>query len=445
VDLFAGAGGLSLGFSRAGYRVALGVDIMQAAIQTYEYNLQGATALSADIRSLSGGEIKALVGGDVHVLLGGPSCQGFSTSGGLSRFQGRDLYDPRNSLFADYMRLVRELRPAWLLFENVPGMLLYHHGAVARTIISDFRDIGYTVAPIILLAADYGVPQLRRRLLFLGNRTSQPILVPAATHGSATLWQNYALPFAHLSRVGHSATNETAPHITFEEACGDLPRLAEAENIDNVPYPTDPSSDYQRAMRSGSMLLQQHKAFRLSSRDRFAAHLLRPGENWRSIPPDRLPPRFRSIRSYDATTMLKRLQADRPAYTITTKFNEATTGAFIHPTDDRTLSVREAARLQSFPDSFIFHGTDSKIRLQIGNAVPPLLGQALAEAILPLVLHDVADRELEPLRKTVRIDPTPLADAIGLHGARKHTKDYGYKTGQLTLYGDPLAANGSAA
>jgi DNA (cytosine-5)-methyltransferase 1 len=445
VDLFAGAGGLSLGFQQAGYRVALGVDSLQAATRTYEANLAGAKALCCDVRKLSGKDILTLVGGEVHALIGGPSCQGFSTSGGLSRERGRDLFDPRNSLFTDYMRLVRELRPAWVLFENVPGMLLYHHGAVASTIITDFLEIGYEVAPIILLAADYGVPQLRRRLFFIGNRTSQPIFAPAATHGSSTLWRNYALPFAHLSRVGHTTTGDTEPHVTFDSACDDLPALAEAEAIDGVPYPREPSSAFQREMRQNSSSLRQHMAFRLSANDRLAARLLKPGENWRSLSPETLPRRFRSIRPYDATTMLRRLTGDRPAYTITTKFNEATTGAFIHPRDNRTLSVREAARLQSFPDEFLFLGSDSEIRFQVGNAVPPMLGRALAEALLPLIAHDVAGAALQPLRASIQLDYATQREMIGLRGARKHTKDYRRDTGQPGLYDGALAANDPAA
>jgi DNA (cytosine-5)-methyltransferase 1 len=330
----------------------------------------------------------------------------------------------RNSLYTEYVRLVRQLRPYWVLFENVPGMLLYDRGSVARTIIDDFNNLGYRVAPIILLAADYGVPQLRRRLFFIGNRTDQPLLVPRPTHGSAELWKEFALPFTHLSRIGHNTTGPTAAHVTFDQACGDLPSLTEAQHLDDVPYLCRPTSAYQRLMRTKSRSVRQHIAFRLSDTDRLAAQMLKPGENWRALPVDATPERFRRIKPYDATTMLRRLCADRPAYTITTKFNEASTGAFIHPTDNRTLSIREAARLQSFPDDFIFQGSPPQMRVQIGNAVPPLLALALAEAILPLALEASTGQRIPPVRATDPLDATPDVDAIGLHSPRARTKSY---------------------
>jgi DNA (cytosine-5)-methyltransferase 1 len=163
------------------------------------------------------------------VIVGGPSCQGFSTSGGLSRATGRDRDDPRNLLFLNYLDLVDELRPSWIVFENVPGLLLYNQGRVALEIVRAFREIGYTVVPMILLAADFGVPQLRRRLVFVGNRTGADIPFPAATHGNADLWRNYALPFAHLSRIGHGGDDQVLPHVSFADACSDLPSVEEAK------------------------------------------------------------------------------------------------------------------------------------------------------------------------------------------------------------------------
>jgi DNA (cytosine-5)-methyltransferase 1 len=424
LDLFCGAGGIALGFRQAGYRIVAGTDLQNVACQTFQHNMPEARTTARDIRKLNGEAIEALVGTGVDVVVGGPSCQGFSTSGGLSRQDGRDVDDPRNRMVLDYLRVVDAVRPSWVVFENVPGLLLYHQGRVAIEIAKAFKEIGYTVLPMILLAADYGVPQLRRRLVFVGNRTGAPAVFPQPTHGDPELWANYSLPFAHLSRIGHGKSNGVFPHVTFEEACGDLPPVREGETIDKTCYGTEPRTEYQREMRGDGEMLHQHIAFELCDADRFAACTLKPGQNWRDMPPDVLPPRFKKIRRYDATTLMKRLNANRPAYTITTKFNEATTGAFIHPSQPRTLSVREAARLQSFPDEFVFCGSPVQIRRQIGNAVPPLMAKAVAEAMLPYVVKDVARLTVEPVRDVVEVGAGG-ADFLKLHGARKKPRAAG--------------------
>lgn len=323
-------------------------------------------------------------------------------------------------MFLNYLSLVDELRPSWIVFENVPGLLLYNQGRVALEIVHAFREIGYTIVPMILLAADFGVPQLRRRLVFIGNRTEADIPFPAATHGNADLWRNYALPFAHLSRIGHGAGEEVLPHLSFADACSDLPPVEEGEEIDGVEHRVQAATEYQREMRKGSRLVRQHAAAELSALDRLAAKTLKAGQNWRSLPLEILPSRFRKIRPYDATTILRRLRNDAPAYTITTKFNEGTTGAFIHPDQPRTITLREAARLQSFPDRFVFNGSHAQIRHQIGNAVPPLLAMALAEAILPSVLRDISGSGCQALRDVVFVEHSVGdADILKLRAPRK--------------------------
>ena len=405
LDLFSGAGGLSVGFEASGYRVVGGIDNSEIAVQTFQRNLPNATGMVRDLRTSGFEDIKEFIGtSGIDVIVGGPSCQGFSTSGGLSRAAGRAENDPRNKLFINYLGIVELLQPHWIVFENVPGLLLYDNGRVALDIVRAFREIGYSLVPMILLAADYGVPQLRRRLVFVGNRTATQIAFPAATHGNPELWKNFALPFAHLSRIGHAGNAGAKPHVTFEEACSDLPMISEGETIDGVAYPVKAQSPYQKAMRIGSRMVRQHTADMLTPLDRLASQLLKQGQNWRDMPKHLMPPRFSRIRPYDATTLLKRLRADQPTYTITTKFNEATTGAFIHPTQARTLSLREAARIQSFPDRFEFNGTVTQIRHQIGNAVPPVLAQCIAEAILPLVIKDVVGLDVPQLRDVVLVD-----------------------------------------
>ena len=388
LDLFCGAGGLSAGFTATGFRVVAAVDFWGDACESYRLNDPQAHVVCGDIAKVEEDDLASHLDSSIDLILGGPSCQGFSTSSGLSR-QGRKADDPRNHHFRHFVRFVSFFKPRWVVMENVPGLLLYEKGRVARAIHEEFRRIGYYVVPMILLAADHGVPQLRRRLFFVGNRTGQDVFFPSATRGDAELWKNFALPFEHLSRIGNKNTEAgTLPHVSIREAIGDLPPIAYGEKYPEGPYPTDPQSDYQRWIRHGSSLLSLHWASKLSPSDRGTIPYIKQGQNWRDLPEAIQGRRFTKIRSYDATTMLKRPEWDGPSYTITTKFNDATAGAFIHPLQDRTFSLREGARLQSFPDRFRFAGSDASIRKQIGNAVPPLLAERLARAIAPEVFAD---------------------------------------------------------
>lgn len=383
VDLFCGAGGLSLGFEQAGFEILAGVDLFASAMETFQTTFPEALAISQDITNLSPEELLNHIGAPPDVLVGGPSCQGFSTSGGLSRANGRNQFDPRNSLFREYVRFAEVLQPKFLVLENVPGLLLYNKGAVAREIIEILSEAGFSAAPMILLAADYGVPQLRRRLIIVaerGERSDVPFPMP--THSADGLWEGFSLPFAHLSRLGHGRGNtDLQQHITLSEALSDLPSIEAGGGDPCSKYISAPTSSFQKGIRSRAATVTQHESFRLSEAHLDIVRSVRPGENWTSVPQELLPPRFEKMRPYDATTLMKRLVWEKPAYTITTKFNEISTGAFIHPRDDRTLSIREAARLQSFPDRVSFSGTATQIRRQIGNAVPPLLGKAIAMAI----------------------------------------------------------------
>jgi len=411
VDLFSGAGGFSAGFGEVGFELLGGLDRWRPACDSLQANHPRAHIKCGNIRKIDAADFASELSRAPDLVLGGPSCQGFSTSSGLSR-NGRKQGDERNSLFLEFVRFVDGLKPNWVCMENVPGLLLYKRGAVARAVMEEFRSIGYFTVPIILLAADYGVPQLRRRLFFIGNRIGSKVPIPVPSHGDPNLWKGFALPFEHLSRIGNkSAIASRPPHVSFGEACGDLPVIqpgqTACEGLKSAPL-----TDYQAYSRSGlnsDRSLALHYAFPLSDFDRKAAQVLKPGENWTNLPPSLKVGRFAKIRRYDATTLVKRLIGTRPAWTINTKFNDATTGAYIHPSQNRTLSLREAARLQSFRDGYIFEGSNAEIRRQIGNAVPPLLARRIADSLFQAMSGDQASND------SIWLDPTAsIDDLLGL-------------------------------
>lgn len=438
VDLFSGAGGLSAGFSSAGYHLIGGVENWLPAARSLQANHPDAYVETRDIRTVDALEFKARLPCRPNLVLGGPSCQGFSTSGGLSRSAGRAIDDERNSLFLDFIRFVYALEPEWVVMENVPGLLLFNRGAVAKEVIKQFRVIGYHVAPMILLAADFGVPQLRRRLFFVGNRTGAKIPFPLPTHGNPELWKGFSLPFEHLSRIGNKSSDTIVErHVSFEDGCGDLPVIAPGGAQDQVlSYAGRATTAYQRSLRGRARKLKLHYAFAPTDFERAAMEFLKPGQNWTALPAELKLGRFSKIRSYDATTLMRRLSLHLPAYTINTKFNDATTGAYIHPTQNRTLSLREAARLQSFPDSYILTGSVSEIRKQIGNAVPPALAQRIGRAIRRSVLADIGvDASATDEHPQVLVDAHQDVDTlIGLKAPRPVKKKQAKK--QLPLFGD---------
>lgn len=377
VDLFCGSGGLSYGFQQAGFDVRVGVDLDAAACETFKANHKGAEAIVSDIRKVTADQLLEHTDGVFpDVVVGGPSCQGFSTVG------PRDFNDPRNAQFREFVRLVRDLKPRCVLMENVVGLLLYKKGAVGRQVCELFGELGYRMEAKILLAADFGVPQLRRRVFFIGSREGEPIAFPRPTHCDPSLWSEYNLPFAEMSSIGQkNGVENLPPHITVADAISDLPPLGELDGDEVSAYEIDPQSTYQRLMRGRRKRLFNHVTSGQSPAERKMIRALKPGENWRALPKSILPKRFEKIRPYDASTLIMRMRWERPSYTITTKSAEVTSGAFIHPEQHRTISVREAARLQSYPDGFRFYGSQMEQRRQIGNSVPPLLARHLGNAV----------------------------------------------------------------
>jgi DNA (cytosine-5)-methyltransferase 1 len=382
LDLFCGCGGLSHGISLARYqgrrlRTQAGLDNHRPSIETFALNHPGALALEEDIRKVPVERIAAEVG-DVDVIVGGPSCQGFSTHG------RRLIDDERNFLYKYFMEFVGVLRPRWVLMENVTGLLRYQKGRFRDEIVEDFRRLGYAVSFAQLQAADYGVPQVRKRVFFVANRLGVPFHFPTPTHCNPEV--------ENLDLFKHEEVGTPPPrYVTLRDAIGDLPRLGLGCSRKTAPteYAREPFSEYQKWVRQGEAHMALHFGRRVPEENLQRISHIPQGGDWLDIPEEILPERFSRILKKDATTLFYRLRWDRPAYTITTVYRNVSSGAFTHPDEDRALTHREAARIQSFPDGYRF--SEASVPRQIGNAVPPLLAKVLGHSLL---VHDSVARQL---------------------------------------------------
>lgn len=367
IDLFCGAGGLSEGLSQAGIRPVVGVDFDKHAVATYRHNHPGVPVIEGDVSEVTGEQLMQMAGTtDIDLIAGGPSCQGFSTHG--KRMQD----DPRNFLFKHFVRLVDEVRPKMLLMENVRGMLTYEKGAFRRQIEAAFQEIGYRTDFAQVVAADYGAPQMRHRILFIGTRIDDiKLSFPKPTHGSEG--------------------SNLKPYVTVEEAIGDLPLIGKDYTRKERPYASGPQNPYQVYSRTGAPQdVTLHVGRPLSDQAQSLAKHIGQGEGLRAVPVKALPARFKKMRTIsngslrrDCTTLYYRLDPRRPSYTITCNYKNVASGPFLHPNEDRAISHREAARFMSFPDRYQFMG--ASFPRQIGNAVPPLLGRAIGREIVKML------------------------------------------------------------
>jgi DNA (cytosine-5)-methyltransferase 1 len=338
---FAGGGGLHLGFERAGFRLALATDIEPMAAATHELNSPDVPFLLGDIRKLSAADlIKAAGGIRPDIIVGGPPCQGFSTLG--DKLSG----DPRNVLFATYAHLVEELQPRFVVIENVKTLVTLYGGKFKDYIIETFERAGYNMHWAVLDAADYGVPQIRKRVIFFGTRHDAEFAFPSPTHGV----------------LGASL------HAKCWDAIGDL--SGKGKEVPN------------------------HLS--LTHSDRVVARYRLIPEGGRLPPPHALPA---EIRRKNFGNTYKRLHRDRPALTMVPGNN-----AFpIHPMLDRSLTPREAARLQTFPDGHIFAGDRRRQCILVGNAVPPLLAQRIAESVMAHAKCEKVEKRRDPDRKSPQL------------------------------------------
>jgi DNA (cytosine-5)-methyltransferase 1 len=369
MDLFCGVGGFSHGFEKTGaFQITTGVDLLDDRLSTFVSNHPSATAYGRDIRNLSIAEISQ-DSPRPYVIIGGPPCQGFSS---LRPFRNVDWNDPRNNLGEEFVRIVAGLQPEWVVFENVVGLLTHGRGRILDSIMGAFEEIGYRTSVRVLNGAHFGLPQKRERLILIGNRRGKAVDWPTPTHNFEQKSMAGRSKFLLDTVVGGGLFGQSLRDaITFNEATSDLPELAAGEN--STVYRTDfQPTDYQNMMRLGANELKMHDATRHSVK--MLEIIRHAGANIHALPPGMVTSGFSSCYS--------RLDAHEPSNTITVNFVHPASNRCIHPTQDRALTPREGARLQSFEDNFNFIGTRSQIVKQIGNAVPPIIGRVIADTIL---------------------------------------------------------------
>lgn len=384
IDLFAGAGGLSEGLEEAGFHGIFASEIVPQYAETYRKNHPGTLVITEDIRKLDAEEIRKRLGlkkGELALIAGGPPCQGFSINAPV-----RSVLDQRNHLFKEYLRFVDAFQPRAVLIENVPGLVSFEDGDTLHAILTALGELGYGADVRILGAAYYGVPQMRWRTVILGVRGRElPRYAFPEPVCHAPIRANFTATFDGRSLIKTPAPDIPSNFVCVAQAIGDLPPLKAGERGDECKdYATEPQCDYQRALRLGSPGVFNHEAPRLSAVNLQRLQYIKPGGNWTDIPHDLLPKGMKSARKSDHTKRYGRLTPDGLASTILTKCDPHW-GAYFHYSQDRSLTVREAARIQSFPDHYIFYGSQQEQFAQVGNAVPPMLAKAVGVALMQVL------------------------------------------------------------
>lgn len=364
LDLFCGAGGFSSGFREAGFRIGAGVEINEDIGKTYKFNFPEATLINKDITQTSSEEIlqmSNLKKEEVSVIIGGPPCQGYSHAG------KRLVDDPRNILFKEFVRIVNDIRPKVFVMENVVGLVTMANGRYRDEIIQIFKEIGYNVEVRILNAANYGVPQQRMRTIFIGCIEGE-VSFPPETH----------------SKEG---TGNLSKWVTVGEALFDLPRLGNGFGCEEMVYSPETTSLYQDYMRGylsyedwvqgiepttreSEHTVKNHMTSSNKESTREKISYIPQGGNWSNLPEE-----LKTKGKF--SNLYKRLYENEPSITLT----NIRKSMIINPWENRLITVREGARIQSLPDSFVFKGSLSSQQQQIGNCVPALLACAIAKHI----------------------------------------------------------------
>jgi DNA (cytosine-5)-methyltransferase 1 len=388
IDLFCGAGGLTEGFRQAGFSCLYANDSNQNAIETFRFNHAETWADHRQIEDVDAKAVRRKLGlakGDLSVITGGPPCQGFSINA-----PERFLNDPRNALFRHYVRFIDEFEPQTIVFENVPGMLSLANGHIFEQVQQELKKHGYHLSTGILFAAHYGVPQERWRLIIVGSQRTSPPTLPEPTH-FATGRANFKGGKTLTLRLLPLHSQALLAAITVADAISDLPRLEMGEGGEVMQYDRKSTSEYSKLLRNGGKETYNHYAALLSPQNRARLRHIKPGGSWRDIPYHLLPLGMKRARKSDHTKRYGRLRKDGLAATIMTKCDPHWGPVFL-PDQDRALTVREAARLQSFPDSYRFLGPRVSQYEQVGNAVPVFMAKAIAERLSKYLLGNLQGR-----------------------------------------------------
>lgn len=346
VDLFAGVGGLSYGFSKLPqFNIIAANEIEKDISVAYKLNHPDVKMINCDINDLTEEILEeALDGKRVDVVVGGPPCQSYSTL-------GKRKMDDRANLFLQYKRILEILNPQAFVFENVVGILSMDKGKLFKKIQSEFKELGYDLKYRVLDAVNFGVPQHRERVILVGFKGENNFVYPQPTHGEGL-----------------------KPYVTLKDAVGDLPVLKSGEKKNH--YAGGITNEFlQFVRRNSSDIIEEHCAPNNGEHLIRIMETLKDGQSKNDLPED-----IRPKSGYGNT--YAKLWWEKPSTTITRNFACPSSSRCIHPRDSRAMSIREGARLQSFPDDYKFYGSDGMKRLEIGNAVPPLLSMAIAEQML---------------------------------------------------------------
>ena len=361
VSLFSGGGGLDLGFIDAGYDIIWAIDNDANAVATYKKNI-GNHIVCADINAI---DISSIPNADI--VIGGPPCQSFSLAGKIN------TEDERGQLVWTYIEIIKQLHPKAFVFENVTGLLSAKNSQGEKIIDlleKAFNEIGYDIEMKTINTDDYGIPQRRKRVLIVGLSNGKKFKFPQQTHNS----------------TGEGMKK----YVSVEDALGDLPHSIDDENA-IISYDTHPKNDYQRIIRKNNLVgVTEHFTPRMSELDKYIINHVKPGGNYMDVPSDVNSKRIKRLQKEGGhTTCYGRMLPSAPSYTINTYFNRPNVGCNIHYSENRLITVREALRLQSFPDSYVVVSKSKQGRNRIvGNAVPPMLSKIIAEELKKYLEED---------------------------------------------------------
>lgn len=380
IDLFSGAGGFSSGFKEAGFKLLASIELNNVYNKTHQLNFPDSISINGDIVEISPADFSKQTGvnkGDIDVIIGSPPCQTFSSIGIpkiKSLGKGDIESDPRNYLFKHYFDYVKFFEPEIFVLENVPTMKTRYKGKLFQRILELIKELGYEPNAEILNSVEYGVPQTRKRLIIVGVRNSKVFSFPKPTH----CYNEKIVSQMDMFQLTNENKELKTANTVFD-ALNDLPEIYDGCRLKELQYSkNDNLTDYQKLVRNENGLVDNNICRMSNDRAKKVFIHMEQGQKYMDLPKEvrQILP-FREDIFHDR---LKRLNLSKPSWTVLAHIG-MDGYMYIHPTENRTLSVREAARIQSFKDSFVFTGNMREQYIQVGNAVPPLLAKKIAESV----------------------------------------------------------------